>query len=79
MSREQKEREQAEVEAQVRLIPRPALIEPTAEEKRNGWTAEKLTEYLHKRRVQQARFALNQKKNKVVRVENHFGFDPHRW
>ncbi len=61
------------------MIPRVAPVEPTPEEIRNGWTKEKLTEYLNQRRTQAVQFAFRAKKAKVARVENHFGFSPFDW
>ena len=58
----------------------PAVIEPTKEEARNGWTREALTTYMIERASQQQQFATEMAgKNRPVRSETTAGFDPHRW
>ena len=66
-------------EALLEGLPRIPLVQPTPEEIRNGWTAESLTAYLNERQGQKAKFAFQQKKPRVLRVENHLGFHPHDW
>lgn len=58
------------------------LIEPTEEEKRNGWTAETLTNYLAERRAGQSLKAdpnsLHRKAGNRPSVQNTT-YSPHRW
>jgi hypothetical protein len=58
------------------------LIEPTDEEKRNGWTAETLTEYIAERRAGQSLHAdPNSLQSRIARrpAETNHTYNPHRW
>lgn len=58
----------------------PPVIEPTRDEQRNGWTREKLTNYMIERAAQQQAFALEfSDKKRDAKGEGASGFDPHRW
>ena len=56
-------------------------VEPTPEEKRNGWTSETLTAYLAERESQQRDFAKAQSDSnvRVARSVSVTTFDPHSW
>lgn len=58
------------------------LIEPTREERRNGWTAEALTKY-HADRERAALIRVfgdpSEKKRKRLVVQNTAKFNPLRW
>jgi hypothetical protein len=57
------------------------LIEPTAEESRNGWSAEALTAYMRERAQQSARYILNEpgarEPKRPVRANSRYS--PLRW
>lgn len=74
-----KAEESEEIASALAKIPKIDLIQPTAEERMNGWTAETLTRYMRERQLQKESFLLSQKKTRVVRVENCETFDPFRW
>lgn len=63
-------------------LARQELIEPTDEEKRNGWTAEALTAYLAERLAGQSLSvdvnSLHRKAARRPDVQNH-RYRPHRW
>lgn len=68
--------------AQRAAIDTQELVEPTDEERRNGWTAESLTAYLAERK---AGAAVNVDQNSLHRrmaarpvVQDH-RYNPHRW
>ena len=67
----------AEVEAK-----RPDLIEPNAEEARNGWTAEALTAYLHEQTAaQEVRIdpqSTSRRRARRPRQANN-NYNPQRW
>ncbi len=53
------------------------LIEPTADEAKNGWTAETLTKYLQERAQAQTLTALHRPPAKPTRANSKYS--PHRW
>lgn len=58
------------------------LVEPTDDEKRNGWTAETLTAYLAEQKAASAlridpHSAMNRAARKPVRANSKY--NPHRW
>lgn len=60
----------------------PNLIEPTAAERRNGWTAQTLTEYYRQREVAALIRVFgdpNKGKRRPLKVQNVKAFSPHRW
>ena len=63
-------------------LARQELIEPTEDEKKNGWTAEKLTAYLAERLAGQSLTvdvnSLHRKTAHRPNVQNHW-YRPHRW
>lgn len=69
-------------EAQRNASEEQPQIEPTEEEKRNGWTAETLTEYLATRNAGQSLDAdpdsLHRKLARRPTVQNH-RYNPLRW
>ena len=69
-------------EAQADAMERQPLVEPTAEEARNGWTAESLTRYLAERTAGAALgvdpHSLHRKMARRPRSQNN-GYSPHRW
>ena len=60
----------------------PNLIEPTREEKRNGWTAQALTEY-YRQREKAALIRVfgdpQNPKRRPLRIQNVKAFKPLRW
>lgn len=69
-------------QAQREALLRQELIEPTEDEKRNGWTAETLTQYLAERSAGQSLSVdINSLHRRIARrpdVQNH-RYNPHRW
>ena len=60
----------------------PALVQPSDEERRNGWTAETLTKYLHEQTAAQALkidplSSLNRRARRPTRANNRYR--PHYW
>ena len=54
-------------------------VKLTSADIQNGWTAQRLADYLNEREEQQAAFALIDKP-KQIKVENvKNSFDPHKW
>jgi hypothetical protein len=61
-------------------IASPALIEPTDEEKRNGWTAESLTKYLKdQERAQSERIDPHSEVRRVRPTTANGRYSPFRW
>ena len=57
-----------------------AMIEPTKEERSNGWTAETLTAYLTQRESEQKDYALSGKQARDARpTRAQTEYDPHNW
>ena len=61
--------------------PAPLRPEPTADEKKNGWTRDSLAQYLAERADQTQQFAKLKAERAVrpARAETVHRFDPHRW
>lgn len=53
------------------------LIEPTPEERKNGWTADALTRYVTGRKARQGEVILDKPEPYPTRADNRY--DPHRW
>lgn len=54
--------------------------EPTADEKKNGWTAESLADYLRQRGAERVHYATNVKdRTSNLVIQNINDFDPHSW
>ena len=69
-------------EAQRAALERQELIEPSAEERRNGWTAETLTAYLVERLAGQSLAVdVNSLHRRLARrpAEQNHRYRPHRW
>lgn len=80
-SKDAEQREFAEALSEAEAT-QPALIQPTDEEARNGWTPETLTAYLNEQRaVQSLRIdphsALNRRARRPTRANNRYR--PQRW
>lgn len=69
-------------DAQREALDEQELVEPTDEEKRNGWTAEALTKYLAERRAGAAvatdPHSLHRRLSRRPREQNHT-YSPLRW
>ena len=69
-------------DAQRRAFDRQQMVEPTEDEKRNGWTAETLTAYIAEREAGAAvnidPNSLHRKLAARPRTQNH-RFNPKRW
>ena len=63
-------------------LARQEIIEPTKDEKKNGWTAKTLTKYLAERAAGQSLAvdvnSLHRRKARRPDVQNH-RYRPHRW
>lgn len=69
-------------EARRETLAHQQLIEPTDEERKNGWTAETLTEYLAEREAGQSLAVdVNSLHRRVARRPNeqNHRYRPHRW
>lgn len=58
------------------------FVEPTEEEKRNGWTKETLTEYILERKISQAEENTLRAMliiPKKYSIENETEYNPHKW
>jgi len=69
-------------EAQRSALERQELIEPTSEEKKNGWTAKTLSAYLTERLAGQSLAVdVNSLQRRVGRRPNeqNHNYNPHRW
>ena len=63
-------------------LEKQKLVEPTDDEKRNGWTAEELTEYLAGRLAGQSLdIDVNSLQRRVARrpTRQNSRYSPHRW
>jgi hypothetical protein len=69
-------------QAQAVALENQPVVEPTKDEKRNGWTAEALTDYLAERsagqEVKADPFSVHRKAGTRPSVQNT-GYSPHRW
>ena len=69
-------------DAQQEALKTHTLIEPTDEEKRNGWTSETLTTYLAERQAgQELAIDVNSLHRRIARRPNqqNHKYNPHRW
>lgn len=60
----------------------PALgVEPTTDERKNGWTKSSLTRYLNQRAHQQEEFATELANSKIRQAKSQStkDFNPHSW
>lgn len=78
-------REQLDLEletARREALARQEMIEPTEDEKRNGWTKKTLTAYLAERLAGQSLAinvdTLHRKAARRQNIQNH-KYNPHRW
>ena len=56
------------------------MIEPTAEERKNGWTAETLTEYLDGRAAEKQKYMLSGARARDARpTRAQSEYNPHEW
>lgn len=58
-----------------------AGVEPTPDERKNGWTRSSLTRYLNQRAYQQEEFAAELANSKIrqAKSQNTKEFNPHGW
>ena len=57
-----------------------ALIEPSVEELRNGWTKETLTKYLVERNaIQSLKIDIHNPQRKIKPSSQNHSYSPHRW
>lgn len=54
-------------------------IEPTEEEKRNGWTSASLSAYVHERKKAQANSIMNERPREKPTTTRSKRFNPKRW
>ncbi len=78
-------REQLDLELEAmrrQAVANNDVIEPTDEEKRNGWTAKTLTKYLNERKAGQTLAVdMNSLHRRIARrpTEQNHRYRPHRW
>lgn len=58
-------------------VPAGVLVEPTADERKNGWTAESLTKYLNERKEANSRAILD--KPRIPPAKANGTYQPQRW
>lgn len=82
LTQEQKERKEFKRALEMAEAATPALVQPSAEEARNGWTPETLTSYLNEQKAAQSlridpHSALNRRARRPTKANNRYR--PQRW